>query len=251
MIRVRAAGLTVIAFCLFFSHSCARETGSGDSLNILVFSKTEGYRHASIPDGVTMFRELGREYGFAVDHSENSGIFTESNLEQYDAVVFMSTTGNILDEDQQSAFKSYIQNGGGFVGVHAATDTEYEWAWYGTMIGAYFQSHPSIQEAAIEVTDRSHVSTGHLPERWVRTDEWYNFRDIQDHIQVLATLDESTYEGGENGDYHPIAWYHEFEGGKIFYTAGGHTRESYSEPLFREHLLGGLIYVTGYNLRMD
>ena len=129
------------------------------------------------------------------------------------------------------------------MGVHAAADTEYGWPWYGQMIGARFASHPAVQEATLNVLTFHHPSTKPLHGQWIRTDEWYNFRNIQPWIIPLINLDESTYDGGTNGETHPIAWYHEFEGGRIFYTAGGHTKESYSEPLFIDHLRGGLEYV--------
>lgn len=212
---------------------------------ILVFSKTEGYRHASIPDGVQALRQMGTEQGWIVDHTEHAGIFDSDSLINYQAVIFLSTTGDIMNESQQAGFQAYIQQGGGFAGIHAATDTEYQWPWYGRMVGAYFDSHPQVQKARLEVTVQDHPSTQNLPDEWIRTDEWYNFRDINPSIHVLLNLDESSYQGGTNGQDHPAAWYHEFEGGRIFYTAGGHTVESYSEELFLEHIKGGIAYVIG------
>src|SRR5699024_6462022 len=147
-----------------------------------------------------------------------------------DAIIFLSTTGDVLDLHQQAAFERYIQAGGGYVGVHSATDTEYEWPWYNKLAGAYFMNHPNppnVRKATIQITDSTHLSMQGLPERWERTDEWYNYKSIYPDIKVLAKLDETTYEGGENGDNHPIAWYHEFDGGKAFYTGGGHTDESF------------------------
>jgi len=141
----------------------------------------------------------------------------------------------------------HIAAGHGFVGVHSAADTEYDWPWYGGLMGAYFASHPDVQPAVVHREDANHPSMASLPDVWVRTDEWYNFqtnpRDTPD-IHVLASLDESSYSGGTMGD-HPIAWYQEYAGGRAWYTAGGHTRESYSEPLFLQHLLGGLEYAAG------
>lgn len=234
--------LSFLLCFLFLSFSSC--TAQNNSIpHLLVFSKTDGYRHASIPDGVKALHEIGAENGFSVDHTEDASEFTDENLEQYDAVVFLNTTEDVFNEEQQNAFQQYIHNGGGFVGIHAASDTEYGWPWYGRMVGAYFASHPQIQEATVRVINHEHPSSKHLPEEWVRTDEWYNFKNIQPHINVLANLDESTYEGGKNGANHPIAWYHEFEGGRVFYTGCGHTSESYSMPMFRQHLLGGIEYV--------
>jgi cytochrome c len=163
-------------------------------------------------------------------------------------VIFLSTTGNVLNTGQQNAFENYIQDGGGFVGIHAAADTEYDWGFYGNLVGAYFKSHPAIQQATVKVADRTHPATRHLPERWVRTDEWYDYRtNPRGDVHVLATLDETTYTGenmNTNAD-HPIAWCQPFEGGRSFYTGGGHTQESYGEPAFQQHLLGGIRWAAG------
>ena len=215
---------------------------------VLVFTKTEGYRHKSIPAGVAMFRRLSSEYNFIADTSSNAGVFNEKSLKNYRAVVFLNTTQDILNHDQQAAFERFIQAGGGFVGIHAAADTEYLWPWYGQLVGAYFESHPAgTPTATINVINKNHLSTEHLPERWQRVDEWYNYKNISPDINVLATLDESTYEGGTNGTYHPIAWYHEFDGGRAFYTGGGHTSESYSDEAFVQHVWGGLQWAMGGN----
>jgi type 1 glutamine amidotransferase len=214
---------------------------------VLVFSKTNGFRHESIPQGIAAIKKLGKSNGFAVDATEDSTKFTDANLKQYQAVIFLNTTGNILNDQQQAAFERYIRAGNGFVGIHSATDTEYDWPWYNKLVGAYFASHPKNQEAVIRVTDKNHPSTRHLPSEWKRFDEWYNFKSIYDQTKVLAYLDEKTYEGGKNGDNHPIAWYHDYDGGRAFYTGGGHTNESYEEPLFVQHLLGGIQYALGKN----
>ncbi|MGW2835365.1 ThuA domain-containing protein [Streptomyces sp. NPDC001286] len=213
---------------------------------VLVFSKTAGFRHDSIPDGVAAVRQLGSEAGFTVDATEDATAFTAKNLRRYDAVVFLSTTGDVLDAVQQSAFEGYIRHGGGYVGVHAAADTEYDWAFYGGLAGAYFQSHPAIQPATVDVEDRAHPATSGLARTWSRTDEWYNYRsNPRDRAHVLASLDESSYNGGTmNGD-HPIAWCQNYRGGRAFYTGGGHTKESYAEPAFRQHLLGGIRWAVG------
>lgn len=214
---------------------------------VLAFSRTTGFRHDSIPDAIAAVQALGAENGFLVDASEDPSIFTDSGLSGYSAVIFLLTTGHILEVSQQAAFERFISAGSGFVGVHSAADTEYDWSWYGGLMGAYFASHPDIQPAAILREDANHPSTVSLPELWLRTDEWYNFQTnprANADIHVLASLDESTYSGGTMGD-HPIAWYHDFQGGRAWYTAGGHTRESYSEPLFLAHLLGGIAYAAG------
>jgi len=214
---------------------------------VLVFSKTAGFRHDSITDGLAAIRALGSNNSFSVTTSEDAGVFTDANLVQFKAVVFLCTTGDVLDANQQAAFERYIRAGGGYAGVHSASDTEYGWPWYGGLVGAYFSGHPAgTPTATIKVADQIHPSTASLPKRWVRTDEWYNFQtNPRGTVHVLATLDETTYSGGTMGFDHPIAWCHEYDGGRAWYTAGGHTPASYSEPLFQAHLLGGIEFAAG------
>jgi len=212
---------------------------------ILVFAKTAGFHHESISAGLPALQKLGAENNFAVDTTTNSALFTTANLKQYAAIVFLNTTGDVLNDAQQAAFEQYIKGGGGFVGVHAATDTEYGWPWYGQLVGAYFANHPAQQEATLDITDRKSIATKHLPENWTRKDEWYNFKNIQPDLHVLIKLDEKTYKGGNNGDSHPMAWYHNFDGGRSFYTGLGHVEASYTDSLFLKHLLGGIQYAMG------
>jgi cytochrome c len=214
--------------------------------SILVFTKTAGFRHASIPIAIQAVRDLGAKNGFAVDATEDGGAFTDANLKRYDAVVFLMTTGDVLDDTEQAAFQRFIRAGGGWAGVHSASDTEYDWPWYGGLVGAYFRSHPAIQPATLDVTDPRDKSTASLPAKWMRTDEWYNFQsNPRASVHVLATIEESSYDGGEMGADHPIAWWHAYEGGRAWYTAGGHTDEAWSEPLFLAHVLGGIQYAIG------
>ncbi|MFE0102461.1 ThuA domain-containing protein [Streptomyces sp. NPDC059009] len=217
-----------------------------DAPRVLVFSKTAGFRHDSIPDGIAAVKDLGAANGFTVDATEDAGAFTDANLGKYAAVVWLSTTGDVLNSQQQSAFEGYIRGGGGYVGVHAAADTEYDWPFYGGLAGAWFQSHPAIQPAKVNVEDHAHPATAHLGDVWNRTDEWYNYRsNPRDRARVLASLDESSYTGGTMSGDHPIAWCQEYEGGRSFYTGGGHTKESYADPAFRQHLLGGVRWAIG------
>ena len=212
---------------------------------LLVFTKTNGFRHKSIEKGVATLRKLGLENNFGVVHTEDSLQFNTETLKRYQLVVFLSTTMDVLGDREEAAFKDYINNGGNYMGIHAAADTEYDWPWYGELAGAYFLSHPKQQEAKIEVVDRTHASTKHLNDTWMHFDEWYNYKNINPDLNVLMKLDESSYEGGKNGDNHPIAWYHEFDGGRAFYTGLGHTDEAYDQPDFRQHLLGGIEYCLG------
>jgi type 1 glutamine amidotransferase len=213
---------------------------------VLVFSKTTGFRHDSIPHGIAAIKTLGADHGFSVDSTEDAARFTDVELARFKVVIFLSTTGDILDDGQKAAFERYIRSGGGFAGIHSASDTEYQWAWYGRLVGAYFASHPEIQHATVRIEDLGHASTEGLPQIWDRTDEWYNFRNNpRGTVHVLATLDEATYSGGKMGADHPIAWCQVIDGGRSWYTAMGHTTESYAEPLYRLHLLGGIESAAG------
>jgi type 1 glutamine amidotransferase len=160
-------------------------------------------------------------------------------------VIFLSTTGDVFDGNQQAAFERFIRRGGGFVGVHSAADTEYDWAWYGGLVGAYFKSHPRIQPATLIVADSTHPSSEHLPPRWARRDEWYNFREAPAVGRTLLVIDEKSYSGGTMRLRHPMAWCQEYDGGRAWYTALGHTIETYGEPLFLRHLLGGILWAAG------
>jgi cytochrome c len=216
---------------------------------LLVFSKTAAYRHESIAEGVAALEALAtaREWGFAA--TEDAAQFT-ANLTDANVALFLSTTGDVLSVEQQTAFEQFIAAGNGYVGVHAASDTEYDWPWYGELVGAYFEAHPAIQSATIRVEDASHIATSHLPDPWTRTDEWYGFRENpRANVNVLLTLDESSYSPGDGamGADHPIAWYHEYAGGRAFYTALGHTTDSYRDAAFMAHVEGAIRWASGSN----
>jgi type 1 glutamine amidotransferase len=216
---------------------------------VLVFSRTLGFRHDSIAAGIAAIQKLGMEQGFAVDQSEDPAQFNDATLADYDVVIWLSTTADVLDDGQQSAFQRYIEAGGGWVGVHAAADTEYDWPWYGQLLGnnAWFRIHPMIQTAQVDVEQADHPATAHLPARFALEDEWYNFRaNPRSAVNVLLRLDETSYQPGDGamGD-HPIAWYHEFDGGRAFYTALGHRIELYTDPQYTQHLLGGIRWAAG------
>jgi len=264
-----ALGALVCAMALMSTSAMARVTAGApgitaaatrdaDPFRVLVFSKTAGFRHSSIDEGVAAIRKLGAENNFQVDASEDATRFTDENLAQYDAVIFLSTTGDVLNEQQQAAFERYIRSGGGYVGIHAASDTEYTWKWYGELVGAYFRGHPAQQTASIDIEDTDDHSTLGLPERWTRFDEWYDFKPInfeqtgnldyspRGQVHVLASLDESTYTGEATGTTdHPISWCQRFDGGRSWYTALGHTEASYLEPEFLRHILGGIEVAAG------
>ena len=183
---------------------------------VLIFSKTAGYHHASIAPGIEAIKKIGVENGFEVDTTTDSTYFTDKNLKQYTALIFLSTTGNLFDTFGKQALVKYIHHGGSFIGVHAATDCEYGWPWYGKLVGAYFDSHPAQQQATLTITDATHPSTKDLPATWSRFDEWYNFKNMNPDVHVLMKIDESSYKGGKNGANHPMAWWQDFEGGRVF-----------------------------------
>ncbi|MFC0504039.1 ThuA domain-containing protein [Micromonospora costi] len=240
-------GVATAALAVIACTSPATPASAADApYDVLVFSKTAGFRHDSIAVGTQAIRDLGAANNFTVTATEDAAAFTTGNLAQYEAVVFLNTTGDVLNASQQTAFESYIGSGGGYVGVHAAADTEYDWPFYGNLVGAWFASHPAIQQANVKVENRAHAATAHLPQTWTRTDEWYNYRtNARSSARVLATLDESSYSGGGMGADHPHSWCKTYNGGRSFYTGGGHTQASYAEPAFRAHLLGGIRYAAG------
>jgi type 1 glutamine amidotransferase len=266
-LAVRAV-LGAVLLCLALGSSvgpAGAQQGGGDEeprFRVLVFSKTAAFRHTEcIPQGTVAIAQLALRHDFEVDATENASQFTEQNLSQYDAVIFLCTTGDVLNATQQGVFERFIQAGGGYAGIHSASDTEYDWPWYGRLVGAYFRDHPGVagvnqqfQTATINVEDRDTAATEALPRRWVREEEWYNFRtNPRNLVHVLMSVDERTYDprgysvpGGSApmGD-HPISWCHRYDGGRSFYTALGHKGVYWKEPLMLAHVLGGIEIAAG------
>lgn len=209
---------------------------------VLVFSKTNGWRHKSIPNGILGLKKIGIENNWQMDFSEDSLVFKMENLSKYKLIIFLNTTGDILGPDEEKSFKEFINRGGGFVGVHSACDTELDWSFYSNMIGAQFESHPKQQMAKLNVHhDNNHPAIAHFGATFEKLDEWYNFRKpVASHVNVLIDVDETSYEGKKMGINHPISWYLNYEGGRVFYTAMGHNKESYTNPLFLKHIEEGI-----------
>lgn len=211
---------------------------------MLIFSKTAGFRHASIPTAVATLRQLAQEQGMAADHSEDAAVFTADNLARYRVVAFASTTGEILAPAQQQAFEGFIRDGGGFLGVHSAADTGYQWPWYGRLVGAWFKKHPPGLQSTHVQAERDGRALGSA---WPITDEIYNYRhNPRGQVQVVATVDERLYAGGTMGADHPIAWCHVFDGGRAWYTGLGHDAAVYANTDFLAQLRQGLRYAAGY-----
>jgi type 1 glutamine amidotransferase len=258
-------GIASVAFIavIAFATSCSSaKKGSSKSNKVLVFTKIgvgdngrPAYAHASRIPGAIAIMKLGSENNFVADTTSDANKFTPENLKQYAAIIMVSTTGaHIFNDAQKAAFTSFIQSGGGYVGIHAASDGEYAWDWYGKLVGAYFKAHPmGTPTATIDVVDRTSAATKMLPARWERKDEWYAFRAMPQNVHVLLKLDESSAAPevygrsaqAKMGADHPLAWWHDYDGGRAFYTALGHTDSSFQEPLLLQHLLAGIEYAMG------
>ncbi|MFG2575174.1 ThuA domain-containing protein [Streptomyces sp. NPDC048481] len=209
---------------------------------LLVYTRTADYRHDSIPAAVAAVRALE---GFAVDHTEEPAAL-EAPLDGYAAVVFLSTSGEVLTPAGRERLAGYVEAGGGFAGVHAAACTEDDWPYYGELLGARFARHPEYQPGRAVVEDHEHPATRPLPPVWSLTDEWYDFRsNPRERVRVLAVADESSYEGGGMGADHPLVWCRDQGRGRVFYTALGHAADAYRDPRFLAHLRGGLRWAAG------
>lgn len=218
-----------------------RQAAAADRELMLVFTKTTGYRHESIAAAVTAIRAVAARHGIDVEATEDDTVFRPEKLSTFKAVAFVNTTGNILDVGQRRAFEAFIAAGGGFLGVHSAADTAYDWPWYGRLLGAWFKSHPPGLQTGIVRFARP-PGAG-LPVAWQVTDEFYNFRSRPGReATLIAALDESTYAGGEMGSDHPLAWCRKIDGGRSWYTGLGHTPELFDNPVFLAHLTNGVLY---------
>lgn len=224
---------------------CFSLAGAKEGKKLLLFTKTAGYRHDNIPKGVETIQRLFAKEGITVRHTEDAAVFLSDSIASFDGVLFFSTTGTIFNSEEKLAFQTFIESGKGFMGIHAASDTEFDWPWYNQLVGAYFMSHPRVQEAKLQVLNRKHKATRHLGKIWMHKDEWYDFKNVQDGLHVLMNLDETSYEGGKMGAIHPIAWFRKVHGTRMFYTGLGHTKESFDSLDFQKHIIGGVKYVLG------
>ena len=228
-----------------------------EQFSVLLFSKTAGWHHESIHEGVTAIRDLGKLHDFSVFWTEDaSRVFKDEELKKYKVVIFLSTTGDALNNDQQAAFERFIKAGGGFVGIHAAADTEYNWPWYTKMVGHMFHIHPAVQTATLKVEDPNFPGMDRFAKRFLATEEWYEYDAARSKLHYLLSVDEKTYkpyakwgpkEGKGMGAFHPIAWYQEYDGGRAFYTGLGHLPQTYSDANFLHHIYGGIYWAATGN----
>lgn len=225
-------------------------------LDVLLFTRTEGFRHGSIADGVAMFGQLATENGWTVDHTEETAAFEPATLALYDVVVWLSTTGDVLDPPEEAAFEGYVEAGGGWVGIHAAADCEYGWPWYGQLLGggAWFHSHPAIQTATLRLEDPGHPAAGTFENETPFEEEWYNFQvNPRPAVDVVMTVDEASYDPGPGGmgADHPIAWAHHLDAGRAFYTALGHMPATFADARFREQVRRAVLWAAGFPIFAD
>lgn len=248
----------VLSFCCL----TAMPTAHAEQFNVLLFSKTAGWHHESIHAGVTAVQQLAKLHDFKVFWTEDAGrVFNDKELAKYQAVIFLSTTGDVLDDGQQAAFERYIRAGGGYVGVHSASDTEYGWPWYTGLVGRMFQTHPAVQTAVLKVEDRNFPGMERFAARSLVTEEWYEFGPPRsDQLKYLLTVDETSYKpettGGRQGkgmgSFHPVSWYQNYDHGRSFYTALGHLPATYEDPVFQHHLYGGIYWAaTGRTFKAE
>lgn len=220
-------------------------------MKIIVFSKTDGYRHESIPSGIRTIQELALENAWEVFATEDSNHFNPEHLKQFDLIIFMSTIGNILNDEQQQAVEQFVESGKGLLTIHSGTITEPDWPWYQQAIAAQFSGHPPPQKGTVIIENREHPSTRHFTsDRWETTDEWYSFTtNPREQVTVLISIDESSYDVDDNrwfegvnqrmGD-HPLVWYQRIGKGLVFQSAFGHPDALYADPVYQAHLVGAI-----------
>ena len=248
--------LRLLAFTLL--TLLAAHATRAEQFKAVLFTKTAGWHHDSINAGVTAIQELAKLHDFEVFWTEDASRWcNDKELAKYQVVIFLLTTGDVLNDEQQAAFERYIQKGGGFVGVHSASDTEYEWPWFTKMVGHMFHIHPAVQTATIKVEDRNFPGMDRFAKRFLFTEEWYEFGPpTSNNLKFLLSVDEKTYKPAANwgvkqgdgmGDFHPVAWYQNYDGGRAFYTALGHLPATYSDPNFMHHVYGGIYWAATGN----
>lgn len=243
--------VTALLMAVFLGGMAAKpEPISLSGQRVLVFSKTVGFRHDSIGKGQETLSALAKQEGFTVIFSEDAKVFHDAALAGFDAVIFLNTTGDVLEADQQKAFETYIRAGHGVLGIHSATDTEGDgkWPWFTTLIGGHFKHHPEIQEAELQITDPKDAAIVFNPDLKGKasfrfTDEWYDFRDANAAVHAIISIDRESYKGSQDTGFDPMVWSNRHDGGKAFFIGLGHRKETYDTPLMQHLILDGLRFV--------
>ncbi|WP_373518986.1 ThuA domain-containing protein [Pricia sp.] len=249
----------ISSFCILFSNPVLAQK----QFKVLLVTETAGWHHESIDYGITAINELAAAHNFEVVRQQDAIKITEEGLKGMDAVIFLSTTADIFDDNEQAAFEKYIRSGKGYVGIHAASDTEYDWEWYTKLVGRMFHIHPAQQTAKLKIVNHNFPGLEHFPDTLLWTDEWYEFGPYKiEGLNDLIMIDENSYDpkvtwknrdADKNGNFtidrvgvgtgtHPISWYHECDGGRSFYTALGHIEKVFENQWFLDHLYGGIYY---------
>ena len=241
--------LMIILICSAMTLQAQTNT----QFDVLVYAAADYWHSASIPTAIQSLQTQAEKYQFGLEWTQENSRFDDQKFFTFDVVVFLNSTAKTLSETQRGNFKKYIQQGGGFVGIHAASATEEQWSWFDRLVGNVFVGHPEVQFVVLQVRDKNFPATHHLPDRWLWSDEWYLFKpeSLTDGLHILLTVDESSYDPGKDwgrgemtgmGDFHPIAWYQEFDGGRSFYTALGHMPGLYADENFLKHIIGGIYW---------
>lgn len=249
----RAVYSLILAGILFSSPVYAKDSNPPAKPHALIYTKNgEGFVHDNIASSITGLKKLLDEKGVTYDVSEDPSLFTDSNLKKYDVLIFSSTNNETFDTDKQrKAFQKYIQNGGGFVGIHSASGSERNWPWFWAMLGGKFFRHPPFQSFNIVKIDPDHPSAKAVPQYWEREDECYYIKELNPDIRIVLAADltsinddqKDEYPGNIFGKYFPVTWYHHFDGGHQWYTSLGHAQKHYEDPVFMEHIWGGISWV--------
>lgn len=251
MISRRSIGLIALVLGAFAFNAPLAAAGKG---SVLIYSGSTGYRHESIPAAVEAMKQIATRAGYTVDATEDPEVFTVAKLKSYKVLVLVSNSTDPRKPetewfvgDKREALQGFLKANKGVVALHAAADSHYHWDWYGQMIGGYFEKHPKgTPKGVVTVVDSRHPATVKLPKTLERNDEWYYYKDFDPTVRVLVTIDpKSIGEGQADVNPNPLVWCHEFGGGRVIYSALGHTDESYQEPYLIDLLTGALAYAAG------
>ncbi len=244
--------LKPIVVLLFIQFLLLSDLHAQKQFKALLVTTTKGWHHESLHAGVLALQDLGRKNFFDVVLLENPNGFTEKYVSQFQVIIFLNTTGDIFNAEEQKVMEKFIQSGKGFVGIHSASDTEYDWEWYTKLVGRMFNIHPTVQTAQVNIVDNSFPGLQGFAGNKLWTEEWYDFTpEKTPGLNYIMAVDENTYDakvswGSKKSDgmgkLHPIAWYHNYDGGRSFYTALGHLPTNFDEPAFRNHLYAGIFW---------